>query len=550
VKGIRSVRSSDTSKVGGVAVPESPDAHPLLNSHDWRLALQRTAGNRALARILTRQGPLGQGEALEPAVRERMEARFGMGFHQVRIHRGAAAAASAVALGARAYSRGDHIVFGPGRYLPDSSDGRRLLAHELAHVVQNARCSPPSRIAPSSGAAEHEATRAATAVAAGQTVAIRSSAEGAVALDREPSAVGSTADAVAAALNEPDPIAGVGDYAAAIAILGGISSDEELLNVLTELDDRAMIDLLVGRHTLAPQDQQERLAAAIYTVKLATAHVISANDQFLIEALTHLSRTSTQQQQRWLDYVARRRFGSRAQQTIEGAKAMLEAESGGPADPTALQAAAGAVSPSPWNPPGSQPIPFYIGNEAHVGIAASYATAHPADVAFYNFTPLSSIISSWTHMGNTVTGPLDQSKLDLKPDITNLSRRHLYEIKLQASQAQAVAEASMYAGLFLSVGIPMTLGPTTEPGTTGTIPAPGGVYLFRSPQSGAITYQYRRARVEPVPVKQEERAPERTRRFRFELRPLTPQEQAVVTTITFGTILLIMAMILLAPVGA
>ena len=57
-------------------------------------------------------------------------------FSRVQIHSDRRAAASAQALDARAYTAGGHIVFGDGEYAPQTSRGRRLLAHELTHVVQ------------------------------------------------------------------------------------------------------------------------------------------------------------------------------------------------------------------------------------------------------------------------------------------------------------------------------------------------------------------------------------------------------------------------------
>jgi hypothetical protein len=60
----------------------------------------------------------------------------GYDFSQVRIHTGAKAAESASSLNARAYTVGQHIVFGRGQYLPPSLETRRLLAHELSHVIQ------------------------------------------------------------------------------------------------------------------------------------------------------------------------------------------------------------------------------------------------------------------------------------------------------------------------------------------------------------------------------------------------------------------------------
>jgi hypothetical protein len=65
-----------------------------------------------------------------------MEPRFGHDFSKVRIHADAQAAESARAVSAKAYTVGQHIVFGQGRYAPQSSEGQRLIAHELTHVVQ------------------------------------------------------------------------------------------------------------------------------------------------------------------------------------------------------------------------------------------------------------------------------------------------------------------------------------------------------------------------------------------------------------------------------
>jgi hypothetical protein len=65
-----------------------------------------------------------------------MEPRFGYDFGQVRVHAGVRAAESARAVGAHAYTVGQRIVFGAGQFQPNSPQGRRILAHELAHVIQ------------------------------------------------------------------------------------------------------------------------------------------------------------------------------------------------------------------------------------------------------------------------------------------------------------------------------------------------------------------------------------------------------------------------------
>jgi hypothetical protein len=76
------------------------------------------------------------GQPLDPATRALFEPRFGHDFSQVRVHTDSQAAESARAVKALAYTVGQDVVFGAGQYQPQTSAGRKLLAHELTHVVQ------------------------------------------------------------------------------------------------------------------------------------------------------------------------------------------------------------------------------------------------------------------------------------------------------------------------------------------------------------------------------------------------------------------------------
>lgn len=78
----------------------------------------------------------GSGRSLDVNLKNDMSQRFGQDFSQVRIHTGAAAEQSARDVNAYAYTVGHNIVFGAGQFAPNSQQGKRLLAHELAHVVQ------------------------------------------------------------------------------------------------------------------------------------------------------------------------------------------------------------------------------------------------------------------------------------------------------------------------------------------------------------------------------------------------------------------------------
>jgi Domain of unknown function (DUF4157) len=155
-----------------------PVPHPLHT-------LQRRAGNRAVAELLQRRlaGTDGHidtrvvdralvdgssGRPLDAGVREQMETSFGRSFEGVRVHADTNAAGLARALKADAFTRGRDVYFGDGAYDPSSDAGRRLLAHELAHTVQQ-ESAPVTREALTSGddPAEREAATIAERISAG-----------------------------------------------------------------------------------------------------------------------------------------------------------------------------------------------------------------------------------------------------------------------------------------------------------------------------------------------------------------------------------------------
>ncbi|MFT3833030.1 MAG: DUF4157 domain-containing protein [Micropruina sp.] len=109
---------------------------------DAILGLQRSAGNGAVAQLMEEErSPVHDvissgGRPIEPDVREDMEARLGHDFSDVRIHDDAAAADSAKAVNAHAYTVGSNVVFQRNVYDPSSTAGKTTLAHELTHVIQ------------------------------------------------------------------------------------------------------------------------------------------------------------------------------------------------------------------------------------------------------------------------------------------------------------------------------------------------------------------------------------------------------------------------------
>jgi hypothetical protein len=78
------------------------------------------------------------GHALDKETKSLMEKRFGYDFTNVKIHNDADSHQSSSGIHALAYTHGDHIVFGAGQYQPQTNSGKKLLAHELTHVIQQA----------------------------------------------------------------------------------------------------------------------------------------------------------------------------------------------------------------------------------------------------------------------------------------------------------------------------------------------------------------------------------------------------------------------------
>jgi hypothetical protein len=119
----------------------------------------RPAAGEALAPASVHATLRQPGEPLEAGLRGEAEPRFGMDFGRVRIHTGAAAADSARAVDAAAYTVGRDIVFGAGRFRPGSASGQALLHHELMHVAQqrSAVAASPLMVARVDGALERDA---------------------------------------------------------------------------------------------------------------------------------------------------------------------------------------------------------------------------------------------------------------------------------------------------------------------------------------------------------------------------------------------------------
>lgn len=112
------------------------------------------------------------GFPLDAGTRAFMEPRFGHDFGKVRVHADDRAAESARAVNALAYTAGRDIVFAAGRYKPQDDEGKRLIAHELTHVVQQGQHErpAPTSISPATSGEEVEAVQAAQAAPSDSTL--------------------------------------------------------------------------------------------------------------------------------------------------------------------------------------------------------------------------------------------------------------------------------------------------------------------------------------------------------------------------------------------
>jgi hypothetical protein len=120
----RVLHSPPHSAAGGLAMPVHRSTD---DGSDQAAATAPPSVGRALSE---------SGSPLDSTLRQDMERRFGHDFSRVRVHSGPAAEQSARDIHANAYTMGHDVVFGEGRFSPGTASGRRLLAHELTHVVQ------------------------------------------------------------------------------------------------------------------------------------------------------------------------------------------------------------------------------------------------------------------------------------------------------------------------------------------------------------------------------------------------------------------------------
>lgn len=157
--------------------PEAMEAAHRGDTAQWNAELAPWLANagRSVDRVGTAMSPVAKpsGSPLPTGLRGELEPALGASLSHVRIHTDADSASAADALHARAFATGQDIHFGAGQYDPSSPAGRHLIAHEVAHTVQQQGAAPAvqckPRVSEPGDAAEHQAERFANAFVTGQS---------------------------------------------------------------------------------------------------------------------------------------------------------------------------------------------------------------------------------------------------------------------------------------------------------------------------------------------------------------------------------------------
>jgi hypothetical protein len=158
-----------TEQVMHMATPLAPNVQRQTQAE--KLIQRKTTGDAQVqtAPPIAHEVLRSSGQPLDVATRAFMERRFGHDFSRVRVHLDSQAAASARDVNALAYTVGRDIVFAHGQFAPHTASGQRLLAHELAHTLQQGVAAEQVtmgdfRVGQQNDPFEHEAERVSTSV--------------------------------------------------------------------------------------------------------------------------------------------------------------------------------------------------------------------------------------------------------------------------------------------------------------------------------------------------------------------------------------------------
>ena len=480
-----------------------PEAGPGLGSNEAALMVMRHAQSGGVDHTTLSGLRPGGGRPLPPAVVARLSAVFGHDLGHVRVHQDAQAARLAQAAQARAFTVGHEIWFNAGELDWTSPQGVELLLHELTHVIQadQGRAPRPSGdgidVSSPHDPHEQEVERAAAALL--PAVDLYGDGQG---LEGD----GLLDDAAWSAAVDLGPT-----QSPAQSPETTISREDLPTSADPQTTEAAGARLLVmweGETPLvvrAPESgEAEDIAAAFAEAGATTCEdweeVSAAEPTY---ALYYALMLAGEAGESAIDFEG---LGPVAATMMGEAPPVAVAPGGAPATGGAPamgggmvpQTAGGGMSPGPWAPPGGQPAPFYVGNDAHMGIGERYAAANPGDMVHLNSVPVKTIVTSMAPEGDPTK--LSTSNAALRPDILNATKRCVYEIKPANAAAEGAAEAAMYVAAFAQAGVVISLGAPAMPGTSGVISGPGGFFQYDSPMPGVIIYRYSKQQPQTVPV--------------------------------------------------
>ncbi|MBK9035091.1 MAG: DUF4157 domain-containing protein [Myxococcales bacterium] len=238
-----------------VADPETARALGESLSGGGRVRIQREAagavgdrdGNGVAgdAEAAVERAATSSGSALPASLQRQFEGSLGADLSSVRVHTGGASAQAAHAVGAKAYTVGQDIHFAAGRYQPEDPFGMHLLAHEVAHTVQQSggaqRRQHKLEVSTPHDAAEHEADRAADAMVRGEAASVATVAPHALrTVQRDAVRIGATR-VEGRETNEAEQILQQGDSSVAnshggvdLSVAGDVSDTTMLLGMVTD----------------------------------------------------------------------------------------------------------------------------------------------------------------------------------------------------------------------------------------------------------------------------------------------------------------------------
>lgn len=244
------------------------------------------------------------GHALPSDLRGKFESSLGADLSSVRLHTGAASADAASAVGAKAYTLGNDIHFGAGHYNPSSADGQHLLAHEVAHTVQQSgglgrKTQFKLEVSSASDSFEVEADRAADAMVSGTRVSLGSTG---VHIAREPdteitfeddyatpsSQMRNDGDAAAAAQRRLPPSRSVGASTSA-----DVNHAGTIISWIEEA--RGPLGMLQGREAAATADGQSEQAAGVRFVPYTQGSSAIAHNTAMHAKLSAFRKSASRQ---------------------------------------------------------------------------------------------------------------------------------------------------------------------------------------------------------------------------------------------------------------